>query len=72
MGPAVRTLLSDKKKFISIGYEYRVIYQLNKRPSGTKPAGSIFQKTIENVLQGLHRVINFMGVIVVTGRGRSI
>ncbi|XP_039314523.1 uncharacterized protein K02A2.6-like [Solenopsis invicta] len=50
---------------------HKIIYSLKRLPFGTKPACSIFQRTIEKVLQGVKNVINFIDDIVVTGANKE-
>lgn len=50
---------------------HKGIYLMKRLPFGTRPACSIFQKTIEKVLQGAKNVINFMDDIVVTGASKE-
>lgn len=44
------------------------IYKVNRLPFGVKPAVSIFQKTVEKVLQDVKGACNYLDDIVVTGK----
>ncbi|XP_074026021.1 uncharacterized protein K02A2.6 isoform X1 [Leptinotarsa decemlineata] len=46
---------------------HRGLYKVNRMPYGITPATTIFQKKIEQLLQGLDQVVNFIDDIVVTG-----
>lgn len=43
------------------------LFKMKRLPFGVKPASAIFQKTIENLLRDIPRVVNYMDDIVITG-----
>lgn len=50
---------------------HKGLYKLNRLPFGITPASSIFQKTLEQTLQGLNGVANFVDDIIITGKTRK-
>ncbi|XP_062704036.1 uncharacterized protein K02A2.6-like [Aedes albopictus] len=47
---------------------HRGVFLMNRLPFGTKPACSVFQATLERVLQGCSGTVNYLDDVMVTGR----
>ncbi|XP_023248186.1 uncharacterized protein K02A2.6-like [Copidosoma floridanum] len=63
-------LTEDTKKLLAWS-THRGVYLMNRLPFGTKPACSIFQQTLEKVLQGTPGCKNYFDDIIITGRDRN-
>ncbi|XP_063900178.1 uncharacterized protein K02A2.6-like [Zophobas morio] len=49
---------------------HKGLYRVKRIPFGITPASAIFQRTLEQVLQGIDRAANFMDDIIITGNSR--
>ncbi|XP_045482842.1 uncharacterized protein K02A2.6-like [Harmonia axyridis] len=58
----------ESTRYLLTWSTHRGIYAVNRLHFGTKPACSIFQKTVEKVLQGVNGTVIFLDDIVVTGK----
>ena len=70
MSQAYQQLLLDEesKKFTTIN-THKGLYQYNRLPFGVSSAPGIFQRTMENLLQGIPHVVVQVDVILVSGKG---
>ncbi|CAC5387068.1 unnamed protein product [Mytilus coruscus] len=60
----------ESLKYITIN-THKGLYQYNRFPFGVSSAPGIFQRTIENLLQGIPRVVVRVDDILVTGSSKS-
>ena len=64
----LQVLLEDEsKKFTTIN-THKGLYQYNRLPFGISSAPEIFQRTIENILQGIPNVVVYIDDILITGK----
>ena len=70
MSQAYQQLLLDEesKKFTTIN-THKGLYQYNRLPFGVSSAPGIFQRTMENLLQGIPHVVVQVDDILVSGKG---
>ena len=67
----LQVLLEDEsKKFTTIN-THKGLYQYNRLPFGISSAPAIFQRTIENILQGIPNVVVYIDDILITGKTES-
>ena len=69
MSQAYQQLVLEEgsKKFTTIN-THKGLYQYNRLPFGVSSAPGIFQRTMENLLQGIPHVVVRIGDILVTGK----
>ena len=63
-------LEDDSKKYTTIN-THKGLYQYNRLPFGVSSAPAIFQRTIENILQGIPNVVVYIDDILITGKTES-
>lgn len=61
-------VLDESSQLLCAWSTHMGIFKMTRLPFGVKPAASIFQKTIENVLRGIPNVINYLDDIIITGQ----
>ncbi|CAC5380500.1 unnamed protein product [Mytilus coruscus] len=72
LSQAYQQILLDEesRKYVTIN-THKGLYQYNRLPFGVSSAPGIFQRTIENLLQGIPRVVVRVDDILVTGSSKS-
>ena len=60
-------LEDDSKKYTTIN-THKGLYQYNRLPFGISSAPAIFQRTIENILQGIPNVVVYIDDILIAGK----
>ena len=63
-------LEDDSKKYTTIN-THKGLYQYNRLPFGISSAPAIFQRTIENILQGIPNVVVYIDDFLITGKTES-
>ncbi|KAK3739921.1 hypothetical protein QZH41_004932 [Actinostola sp. cb2023] len=64
------TLHPESKKFLTVN-THRGLYQYNRLPFGVASAPAIFQSTMDQILQGIPRVVCYIDDILVTAPNHS-
>ncbi|VDH98121.1 Hypothetical predicted protein [Mytilus galloprovincialis] len=60
----------ESRKYVTIN-THKGLYQYNRLPFGVSSAPGIFQRTMENLLQGIPRVVVRVDDILITGSSKS-
>ncbi|XP_063408205.1 uncharacterized protein K02A2.6-like [Mytilus trossulus] len=60
----------ESRKYVTIN-THNGLYQYNRLPFGVSSAPGIFQRTMENLLQGIPRVVVRVDDIIITGSSKS-
>lgn len=63
--------LDDESSRILTWSTHKGLYKVNRLPYGITPASAIFEKNIEQLLQGCKGTANFLDDIIITGKTRT-
>ncbi|XP_031347140.1 uncharacterized protein K02A2.6-like [Photinus pyralis] len=63
--------VDDESAMILTWTTHKGLFKVNRLPYGITPASSIFQKVLEQLLQGIKNTANFLDDIIVTGATRK-
>lgn len=63
--------LDEESAMMAAWSTHKGLFKMNRLPYGVSPAAAIFQRQIEQLLQGISGVCNFLDDFIVTGRTRE-